>query len=322
MKCNVCNKTLLESEVCGHVCNLAHYLFCEMERFRRWLRDNLDNDTWEEIPFPDGRDIVGYAIAVIEELQKDKKMLRDLQELSRTQMCDFSARMEMLKDSDCCLYSVEGLWTIEHMNVEKQLFAAIASGETLREVFDKAIAKDWKPVEGEDVFRGVEEDIIAENLRLKEENATLKSDLDDLRISNGVTMAHSRLLRDYEKLEKENMLLKDALENTKCSESIYREIGDNYVSEIKVLQREIIDCQRELIAEKDSHSLCRTELMDLRVSIRDKELANKPIVARLVVEELGKPAVERTEHHDYVIGMDYARDVIPPHTADDNSAGG
>jgi hypothetical protein len=275
--------------------------------------------------------------------------------------CDLLDFLKGLKKSDCCLYGVDGLWTVEHMNVEKQLFAAIASGETLREVFDKAIAKDWKPVEGEDVFRGVEEDIIAENLRLKEElesaqsqfkmllgiryqpgdpvvnyansillenkklkeeNANLQSDLDDLRISNGVTMAHLRLLSDYEKLEKEHNDLWDTFHEVENTLHNIVEKNDIRTEELQSLQRDIINIQRELIAEKDSHSLCRTELMDLRVSIRDKELANKPIVARFVVEELGKPAVERTEHHDYVMGMDYARDVIPPHTADDNSAGG
>jgi hypothetical protein len=275
--------------------------------------------------------------------------------------CDLLDFLKGLKKSDCCLYGVDGLWTVEHMNVEKQLFAAIASGETLREVFDKAIAKDWKPVEGEDVFRGVEEDIITENLRLKkelesaqsqfkmllgiryqpgdpvvnyansilleneklkEENANLQSDLDDLRISNGVTMAHLRLLSDYEKLEKEHNDLWDTFHEVENTLHNIVEKNDIRTEELQSLQRDIINIQRELIAEKDSHSLCRTELMDLRVSIRDKELANKPIVARFVVEELGKPAVERTEHHDYVMGMDYARDVIPPHTADDNSAGG
>jgi hypothetical protein len=164
--------------------------------------------------------------------------------------------------------------------------------------------------------------ILLENEKLKEENANLQSDLDDLRISNGVTMAHLRLLSDYEKLEKEHNDLWDTFHEVENTLHNIVEKNDIRTEELQSLQRDIINIQRELIAEKDSHSLCRTELMDLRVSIRDKELANKPIVARFVVEELGKPAVERTEHHDYVMGMDYARDVIPPHTADDNSAGG
>jgi hypothetical protein len=190
--------------------------------------------------------------------------------------CDLLDFLKGLKKSDCCLYSVEGLWTIEHMNVEKQLFAAIASGETLREVFDKAIAKDWKPVEGEDVFRGVEEDIIAENLRLKEELESAQSQfkmLLGIRYQPGdpvVNYANSILL--------ENKKLKEHLEeiiNRMSQKEMSEPVNDSEDTQIKVLQRQLIDCQRELIAEKDSHSLCRTELMDLRVSIRDKELEKK-----------------------------------------------